>query len=49
MMSLCDAVSEHDSRGGGFYCCVDNTWRLKYNDPCPTCGKKHREERGYDD
>ncbi len=39
---MCDPVSEHDSRGGGVYCCRCNTWREGGEGPCPRCGLVHR-------
>ncbi len=35
---MCEPVDEHDSRGGGFYCCQCNRW---FEKECP-CGFKHR-------
>lgn len=38
---MCDPVSPHDSRGGGFYCCKCN----KYIKEAGTCCKKHRRKK----
>jgi hypothetical protein len=39
---MCDPVSEHDSRGGGLYCCECNSWFD--NKKKKWCCAKHRRK-----